>query len=72
LDDRLEERKEGVRLQFPSLTLDLPDRVLESFVDAVGAIGYTNIDAGTDLIDREASSTDTYVFGVMNVVGATK
>jgi hypothetical protein len=49
--------------------LDLPDRVLESFVDAVGAIGDTNIDAGTD---SEASITDIFVFGVMNVVGATK
>jgi hypothetical protein len=52
--------------------LDLPDRVLESFVNAVGAIGDTNIDAGTDLIDSEASITDIFVFGVMNVVGATK
>jgi hypothetical protein len=65
LDDRLEERD-------PSLILDLPDRELESFDDAVVVIGYTNIDDGTDLIDREASSTDTFVFGVTNVVGATK
>jgi hypothetical protein len=61
-----------VRLQFLSLTLDLPDRVLESDVDTVATIGVTNIDGGTDLIGSEASITDTFVFGVMNVVGATK
>jgi hypothetical protein len=56
------EWNEVVRPQFPSLTLDLADRVLESYDD-------TNNDAGTDLIDSEESSTDTFVFGVMNVVG---